>query len=151
MGTAIAMVVDPPGIAGGRVVALPSRPLSEPPVTIALPSGDYIGVARLVTSGVATRLDLPFEDIDDLQLAVETVLRAVFSSGGEAALDIEADSVLTVAIGPAGAGTLDRRLHEHDASESIDVRGIVERLVDGVSTRMEPFPAIVLRVDLPGR
>ena len=34
----------------------------------------FLGVVRLLVGGLAARLDLPYEQMDDLQLAAESVL-----------------------------------------------------------------------------
>ncbi len=136
--------------AGIRSAALASRPLSERLATVELPSGDYVGVARLVTSGVASRLELGYEDVDDLQLATETLLRVAFASGGVITVAIESDdSALYVVVGPAAPGLLRRRLL--DGSQPLELHAVLEQLVDGVTERADPERAIELRVDLPKR
>ncbi len=136
--------------AGARTAALASRPLSETLATVELPSDEYVGVARLVTSGIASRFALGYEDVDDLQLATETLLRVLFGSGGAVRVAIESDdSALYVVAGPAAPNLLRRRLL--DGHESLELRAVLEQLVDGVAERTDPDPRIVLRVDLPAR
>jgi hypothetical protein len=136
--------------AGARTAALASRPLSETLATVELPSDEYVGVARLVTSGVASRFELGYEDVDDLQLATETLLRVVFGSGGAVTLAIESDkSALYVVVSPADPNLLGRRLL--DGYEPLELRAVLEQLVDGVAERADPDRAIELRVDLPTR
>jgi hypothetical protein len=136
--------------AGARTAALASRPLSETLATVELPSDEYIGVARLVTSGVASRFELGYEDVDDLQLATETLLRVVFGSGGAVTVAIESDhSALYVVVRPAAPNLLRRRLL--DGHESLELRAVLEQLVDAVAERADPERAIELRVDLPTR
>ena len=136
--------------AGARAAALASRPLSETLATVELPSEEYVGVARLVTSGVASRFELGYEDVDDLQLATETLLRVVFGSGGAVTVSIENDdAALYVVVGPAAPNLLRRRLL--DDYESLELRAVLEQLVDGVAERADPDRAIELRVDLPTR
>ena len=48
-----------------------------------------MGVARLVTAGVGSRLDLPFETVDDLQLAVELVVAAAFAQGQQTTVSFD--------------------------------------------------------------
>ena len=44
-------------------------------IELTLPVGrEWHAVARLVLGGIGDRLNLPFEDLDDLQLAVERLL-----------------------------------------------------------------------------
>jgi hypothetical protein len=145
------MVVDPPfpGLAG----PLPPAPSPDELVaTITLPGERYVGVARLVVAGVATRLDLSFEDVDDLQLALESVLRVVFDTAQRATVSVTLDAeALALAIGPAGRELLERPLGDDAPREPIDLRTVLAQLVDRVSTRVEPSPAIELRVDVPSR
>lgn len=47
------------------------------------------GVIRLVVSGLASQFDLPYEQMDDLQLAVESVLAGDSLLGEEMTLRIE--------------------------------------------------------------
>ena len=64
----------------------------------------YTGVATLVLGGIGSRLDLPYERMDDLQLAVLSVLE----SGGEGEVTVEVDAGaerLSVALGPLAAGS----------------------------------------------
>jgi hypothetical protein len=123
-----------------------------PSVTVALPAGDYVGVARLVAAGVATRLDLAYEAVDDLQMAIETVLRSAFDAEDDATIGLVSDGgSLSVSIGPVGPGMLQRRLHEHDVPEGITLEKVLGHLVDSVTMAREPLSSIVLRVDLSAR
>lgn len=134
--------------AGGRTAALASRPMSETLATIAIPTDEYVGVARLVAAGVASRFDLDYAHVDDLQLATETLVRMVLGSGSTpATVTVETDEeALYVVVGPASPEVLQRRLR--DAGE---LRMVLERLVDGVAERTVPDRSIALRVDLPAR
>jgi hypothetical protein len=86
----------------------------------------FRGVASLVLGGVGTRLDLPFERVDDLQLAVLSVLDA--STGDEASVEIHADGKrVAVSVGPLRTGV------ESDDGLAL----VLTRLTDGMdaSTR----------------
>src|SRR5262245_48479101 len=136
------MVVDPPfpGLTG-PVPPAPSD--GELVATITLPGDRYVGVARLVVAGVAARLDLRFEEVDDLQLALESVLRIVFDSSKQATVSVAVDDeALAVSIGPAGRELLEQPLVDDAPRESIDLRTVLAQLVDRVTTRAEPSPAI---------
>ncbi len=64
----------------------------------------FRAVGTLVLGGVGSRLDLPYERMDDLQLALVSALEA--TRGGEVTLEIEADpDGLRVALGPMRDGT----------------------------------------------
>jgi hypothetical protein len=61
-------------------------------------------VATLVVGGVGSRLDLPFDQTDDLQLAVLSAFEA--TDGGDVTFELDAgDDGLVLAIGPLRAGT----------------------------------------------
>jgi hypothetical protein len=139
-----------PTAVNGRAPGLPSRGVTAPTsVSIALPAGDYVGVARLVAAGIATRLALRYEAVDDLQLAIEAVLRSAFGPDDHATIAIASDDrSLSVAIGPVAPGALEWRLHEHDDPGGIELGKLLVRLVDSVTVQLEPLASIVLGVDL---
>jgi hypothetical protein len=79
------------------------------------------GVATLVLGGIGSRLDLPYERMDDLQLAVLSLLDAGGDEHVTLEVDAEADR-LTVSLGPLVAGS---------GSDDALVR-VLDRLVDSV-------------------
>jgi hypothetical protein len=114
-----------PGMADRIVLTLPGDRRLRP-------------VATLVLGGVGSRLELPYEKVDDLQLAVISVLAASDAESVTIEIDIDGEGV-AVSVGPLqDGGALDPGL----------VR-VLERLVDAVepSTRVEPGRGwIVLRL-----
>jgi hypothetical protein len=91
-------------------------------IVLTIPTGpSFRGVASLVLGGVGSRLDLPYERMDDLQLAVLSMLDA--SHGEETSVEIHADDGrVAVSVGPLRAG-----------AESDDGLALVlTRLTDGV-------------------
>jgi hypothetical protein len=79
------------------------------------------GVATMVLGGVGSRLDLPYEKVDDLQLAVLSVLAA--SDLETVTIDVEVhEDCVDVTVGP---------LSEGEAADE-GLRRVLERLVDGV-------------------
>lgn len=103
-----------------------------------------------MAAGVPTRGSLRFEIVDDLQIAIETVLRSAFGPDDRATIGMAHDAqALTVWIGPVGPNVLRRRLHEHDASAALELGAILGRLVDDVALQDDPLPSIVLQVDVP--
>jgi hypothetical protein len=100
----------------------PGRAVPSDRIVLTLPAaGRFRPVASLVLGGIGTRLDLPYERLDDLQLAVLCLLAA--GAGREVTLEAEADtSGVSVTVGPLVAGSgADRALMR-----------ILERLVDSV-------------------
>ena len=93
-------------------------------ILLTFPSkSSFRGVPSLVLGGVGSRLDLPFERMDDLQLAVLSMLDA--SSGDDASVEIEArDDRLAVSVGPLRG--------EAEADKGLDL--VLRRLTDGVET-----------------
>ena len=85
-------------------------------ITLTMPTASsYRGIATLVLGGIGSRLDLPYERVDDLQLAVLSVLEI----SGDETVTLEAEAAtdgLVVTVGPLadGAGSdeaLARVLH----------------------------------------
>jgi hypothetical protein len=91
-------------------------------ITLTIPTSPaYRGVATLVLGGVGSRLDLSYERVDDLQLAVLSLLDA--TKADEAAIEISAtNGRFGVAVGPL-----------RDGAESDDgLTLVLRRLADGV-------------------
>ena len=86
-------------------------PMTEANDTIVLTipaDARYREVATLVLGGIGSRLDLPYERMDDLQLALLSVLEA--TDGADVSIEVEArDGSLEIAVGPLVAGTRDDR------------------------------------------
>ncbi len=89
-------------------------------IELVLPSGRFDGVVQLVLGGVGTRCDLPYDTVDELQLAVAAVLPSARSQ--ETIVEIETGDAVTVTIGPVTDGT---------AADAALLR-VLDRLVDRV-------------------
>jgi hypothetical protein len=64
----------------------------------------FRGVATLVLGGVGSRLNLPYERMDDLQLAVLSALDA--ASGKQVSMEVEAgEGHVAVSVGPLAEGS----------------------------------------------
>jgi anti-sigma regulatory factor (Ser/Thr protein kinase) len=68
----------------------------------------YHGIARLVVGGLAARLELSYEHLDDLQLALATVLENDgYSAGSEVTVELHVrDEGVGIVIGPLQAPEL---------------------------------------------
>jgi hypothetical protein len=120
------------------------EPWSRNAVSIALPVDGFVNVARLVTAGFGSQLELGFEAIDDLQLAIELALRSVPAREGYATVALESDdSGLTVIVTGSEGRSLDRRLP--DGADGLDLLSCLGRLVDSVDVVDGTAPAVVLR------
>jgi hypothetical protein len=117
-------------------------------VSVTLPREGYTHVARLVAGGFVSRLAVGFEAVDDLQLAIELILRAAPVSGGSATVALQSDEEsLTVSIGPFEEEELRDHLH-HSVHEGFDLGTYLTRLADGVGVIDGSAAAIVLRRSL---
>jgi len=105
-----------------------------------------MGVARLVTAGVCARLDLPFEAVDDLQLAVELLLAGAFTRTRDVTVGFDSDGrSLSIAVSPVEASTLAATRAGYEGTSRIALQTLLERLVDDVVAQPGPVPAVILR------
>jgi hypothetical protein len=90
-------------------------------IVLTIPVADgFRSVASLVLGGVGSRLELPYERVDDLQLAVLSVLDAATEDA--VTLEVEVDEgALAVAIGPLQEGIRSDR----------PLANVLDRLVSG--------------------
>ena len=74
----------------------------------------FHGVARLVVGGLAARHNLSYEALEDLQLALVTILESDgYTAGGEVRVELEvADEAIAMAIGPLNGDTVRADLQE---------------------------------------
>jgi hypothetical protein len=121
-------------------------------IVVTLPAAGYENVARLITGGLASRLDFGFEAVDDLQLAVELVLRSLPARRGAATVAFSEDGAcLWIEITPAAGVSLDRRLDRDGNGEGVELGASLRRLVDAVALSDGSEPAVVLTKALPAR
>jgi hypothetical protein len=104
-------------------------------ITLSIPHAKpYHGVARLVLGGLAARLELSYEHLEDLQLAVESVLeRDGCVAGDEVTLRlfVEPDAV-AMTIGPLDRAVLRADL-EREADDGIPLSRLLSTLVEEVT------------------
>jgi serine/threonine-protein kinase RsbW len=93
----------------------------------------FHGVAHLVVGGIAARLDVTLEDLEDLQLALDSLLRAQPGQGEVTVrFRIEDDRITTVVgpfdhadlrgeLGEAGTGTLSLGRVLDTVTDSVDL------------------------------
>ena len=106
--------------------------MSADSITLSIPhEKPFHGVARLVVGGLAARLDLSYEHLEDLQLALASVLeRDGYISGREArvSLDVGPDAI-GMLIGPLDANELRADL-EREGEEGVSLSRLLDALVD---------------------
>jgi hypothetical protein len=86
-------------------------------------------VAHLVLGGVAARLDLTFESIDDLETALDAVLERAAEAGDVTVKLRLADDAIVTRVGPFAADRLRAEL-EQDAADHVTLRRILDTVVD---------------------
>lgn len=102
-------------------------------VTLTLPAGaEFVNVARIVVGGFAARNDLSYESLDDLQLAVESILcEPAYSATPDLTLEVTiAEQQVEVAIGPVDDEALRSDLNVTDGSLGLGL--VLDAVVDGV-------------------
>jgi hypothetical protein len=104
-------------------------------ISLSIPHAEpFHGVARLVVGGLAARLDLSYEDLEDLQLALVSVLeRDGYAAGPEVTVRLlVAGSDVGLAIGPLDPTELRADL-ERETGEGMSLRRLLETVVQDVA------------------
>lgn len=99
-------------------------------ITLTLPrERDFFRVAHLVVGGLAVRLDLSFENLEDLQVALAAVLR---ESEGEVTVSVRVQpEQIEASIGPFGADDEELDLNR-EVEEGVPLRRVLETVCDSV-------------------
>lgn len=129
----------------------------QPPeaIELTLPAGrEWHAVARLVLGGVADRLNLSYEDLDDLQLAVERLLvEAASQDTVQMRIDVVEHGV-RVGVGPLVERTIADALQGPDSEPGeLTLRRILQTVVDSFGVEEHADGGIVVRLQkaVPGR
>jgi hypothetical protein len=99
-------------------------------ITLTIPREQpFHEVAHLVLGGVAARLNLTFESIDDLETALDAVLERA-SEEGEVTVELRLDErAIVTRVGPFAADALREELDRDDGS--VGLRRILDTVLDG--------------------
>jgi hypothetical protein len=94
----------------------------------------YHGVARLVVGGLAARLDLSYESLEDLQLALASILeRDSYMLQSEVTVELDiGDDVLTMVVGPLDGEQLRADLEERE-DDQIGLGRLLGTLAESVT------------------
>ncbi len=94
----------------------------------------YHGVALLVVGGLAARLDVSYEQLEDLQLALESVLEnGDYARTSEVTVELEVqDGGLAMVVGPLDGGALKSDL-EDESDDRLALGRLLGTLVEDVS------------------
>ena len=101
-------------------------------ITLTIPrERDFHRVAHLVLGGLAVRLDLTIENLEDLQLALDTVLDRTEPTAGEITVRLRPlDGELQALIGPLTPRLLDEIEREPD--DELGIRRVLDSTVEDV-------------------
>jgi len=87
---------------------------------------DFRPIAHLVTGGLAMRLDVTYDDLDDLQVGIEALL-SLRDDAGDLVVSLSADDgVLRASLGPFPPD----RLHEVAADGDLDLQRVLDTVCD---------------------
>lgn len=102
-------------------------------ITLTMPrERPFFGVARLVLAGLATRLDVTVESLEELELALDGLLDRR-DGGAEVTVSLDiADHELHAAVGPFRGDDLRAEL-EGEPGESLSLRRLLDVVVDEYS------------------
>jgi hypothetical protein len=101
-------------------------------ITLTIPrDGDFHRVAHLVLGGLAVRMDLTVENLEDLQIALDSILGRSELEDGEITVRMALrDGALETRVGPLPASVLDEIEREQDSALSL--RRVLDSTVDDV-------------------
>jgi hypothetical protein len=99
-------------------------------ITLTMPrERSYFGVARLVLGGLAARLDVTVETLEELELALDGLLGRR-DAGDEITVELEVDGeVLHAKVGPFGDAAIRSEL-EGELGDSMSLRRLLDAVVD---------------------
>ena len=101
-------------------------------ITLTIPrEPDFHRVAHLVLGGLAVRLDLTIENLEDLQLALDSILDRTDPEAGDITVRMSlSEGELQTVVGPLTPRVLDEIEEEH--ADELDLRRVLESTVDDV-------------------
>ena len=87
---------------------------------------DFRPIAHLVTGGLALRLDVTYDDLDDLQVGIEALL-GLRDDAGELIVSLSADDgVLHASLGPFAPD----KVHPTEPDGGLDLSRVLETVCD---------------------
>jgi anti-sigma regulatory factor (Ser/Thr protein kinase) len=98
-------------------------------ITLTVPAQeDFHQIAHLVVGGLGARLDLTYEDLDDLQTALDALLARRDDDGDIEVVVGQQDGEIRTSVGPFAEGDLDELESE---STALGLRRVLETVADG--------------------
>jgi anti-sigma regulatory factor (Ser/Thr protein kinase) len=111
-------------------------------------SGDFQAVVRLIIGGIAERVDFAFEEIDDLQLAVERLLAEAGTVGTvRLSFEVGGDGI-RARVGPLSEHKVAEALRDGDVLPGeLTLRRILQTVVDSFGVDESDDGRIVVRLE----
>ena len=112
-------------------------------------AGDFQAVVRLIIRGIAERVDFAFEEIDDLQLAVERLL-AEAGQEGSVHLSFEvAEDTIRARVGPLREGAIADALRDAAVNPpgTLTLKRILQTVVDSFGVEPADDGRVVVRLE----
>jgi hypothetical protein len=108
---------------------MPSETLTGDRIVLTIPAGvGFENVAQLVLGGVATRLNLSYESLDDLGTALATLLERR-EDDGQLTIELEVgEDAITTSIGPFSDSSVAEELEHRD--DGVGLRRVLETVTD---------------------
>jgi hypothetical protein len=105
--------------------------LSGDTITLTLPRGqEFWRVATLVVGGLAVRLDLTLESLEDLQIAVEGLLERTVR-GEVVTLELHlGDGSIQALVGPVDGAAISAEFVRTDEGEGVSLRRLLDTVAD---------------------
>jgi 2-keto-3-deoxy-6-phosphogluconate aldolase len=112
-------------------------------------AGDFHAVVRLIIGGIAERVDFAFEEIDDLQLAVERLLAEAGTIGSvQLSFEVGSNGIRT-RVGPLSEHKVAEALRDGEATSpgELTLRRILQTVVDSFGVDEADDGRIVVRLE----
>jgi 2-keto-3-deoxy-6-phosphogluconate aldolase len=112
-------------------------------------AGDFHAVVRLIIGGIAERVDFAFEEIDDLQLAVERLLAEAGTIGSvQLSFEVGSNGIRT-RVGPLSEHKVAEALRDGEAASpgELTLRRILQTVVDSFGVDEADDGRIVVRLE----
>jgi hypothetical protein len=110
--------------------------------------GDFHPVVRLIIGGIAERVDFGFEEIDDLQLAVERLLAEARSEGTVRFAFEVGEAGIRTSVGPLSERAIADALRDGDAPPGeLTLKRILQTVVDSFGVEEAADGRIVVRLE----
>jgi hypothetical protein len=111
-------------------------------------AGDFQAVVRLIIGGIAERVDFAFEEIDDLQLAVERLLAEAGPVGSvQMSFEVVGDGIRT-RVGPLREHAIADALVDGDVPPGqLTLKRILQTVVDSFGVEESDAGGVVVRLE----